>query len=98
MDSRQEQLRERLMGLGFDDVRFATLQPLSGEVLDPWLKAGMHGDMQWMERTAENRLNPELVLSGAKSIIMLGVNYWSGDESSADSAVASSRPEWARYA
>jgi len=36
----------------------------------------MQGDMQWMERTAEKRLNPQLVLPGARSVIMLGVSYW----------------------
>ena len=38
---------------------------------------GMHADMHWMERTAEKRLNPDLVLPGARSMIMLGVSYWS---------------------
>ncbi|MEO7413072.1 MAG: tRNA epoxyqueuosine(34) reductase QueG [Opitutaceae bacterium] len=95
MASRQEQLRQRLGELGFDDVRFTTLVPLRGDVLGAWLEAGMHGEMQWMERTAEKRLRPELVLPGAKSVIMLGVNYWSG-ESPGSSAPA--RPEWARYA
>lgn len=97
MDLRQEKLRERIAGLGFDDVRFAALMPLSGEILGAWLGAGMHGDMQWMERTAEKRLHPELVLPGAKSIIMLGVNYWSGPRAEA-AASAPPRPEWARYA
>jgi epoxyqueuosine reductase len=97
MNSPQEQLRERLLALGFDDVRFTTLAPLSGEVLGSWLKAGMQGEMQWMERTAEKRLNPELVLPGAKSIIMLGVNYWS-EGSPEREAGASLRPQWARYA
>jgi len=51
----------------------------------------MQGDMTWMERTAAKRLQPDLVLPGAKSIIMLGVNYWPG--------VRPQRgPQWARYA
>jgi epoxyqueuosine reductase len=96
MHSHQEQLRERLVSLGFDDVRFTTLTPLKGEVLGAWLGAGMHGDMQWMERTAEKRLQPDLVLPGAKSIIMLGVNYWSGARPPATSGARP--PTWARYA
>lgn len=97
MDSRQEKLRERIAALGFDDVRFATLMPLSRDVLGAWLGAGMHGEMQWMERTAEKRLHPELVLPGAKSVIMLGVNYWPGSRAESSSS-ASPRPVWARYA
>ena len=97
MDLRQEELRDRLSSLGFDDVRFTTLRPLNGDRLESWLSAGMHGDMQWMERTAEKRLQPDLVLPGAKSIIMLGVNYWGGEEAGRSSADASP-PRWARYA
>ena len=95
MEDRQAQLRQRLGELGFDEVRFTTLVPLSGDVLGAWLEAGMHGEMQWMERTAGKRVQPDLVLPGAKSIIMLGVNYWSD---AAQPASAKSRPEWARYA
>lgn len=93
-DIRQEQLRERLTALGFDEVRFAALAPVSGERLGAWLAAGMQGDMQWMERTAAKRLQPDLVLPHAKSIILLGVNYWQG----AGSENLTSHPQWARYA
>ena len=30
-----------------------------------WLGAGMHADMHWLERTADKRLDPGLVLPGA---------------------------------
>ena len=51
--------------------------------------AGHHGEMQWMERTAAKRANPQLVLPGARTAILLGVNYWS--------EVAPGQPTWARY-
>jgi epoxyqueuosine reductase len=95
MDARQEELRRRLAGLGFDDVRFAALAALPPETLRPWLAAGRHGDMAWMERTADKRLDPALVLPGAKSVIMLGVNYWSREEGKGR---RTERPIWARYA
>jgi len=50
-----------------------------------------------MERTAARRLNPELLLPGVRSVIMLGVNYWAGSEAGAQPARAG-RPVWARYA
>ncbi|MFM1852096.1 MAG: hypothetical protein RIS54_1780 [Verrucomicrobiota bacterium] len=78
MDARAETLRARLLALGFDEVRFARLHDLPDARLRGWLKAGMHADMQWMERTAEKRLQPGLVLPGARSVVMLGVNYWPG--------------------
>ncbi len=101
-DSQQKQasLRERLESLGFDDVRFAAI---NGSVADPlraWLDAGMHADMQWMERSADKRLNPEQVLPGARSMIVLGINYWSDQIRDPQSAIrnSSASPIWARYA
>ena len=92
MSATQEELRRRLAALGFDDVRFAAVAPQSGPALRAWLAQGMHADMQWMERTAEKRLDPQLVLPGARSVIMLGVNYWHAAPN------PEHRPIWARYA
>lgn len=98
-DARQDQLRERLGALGFDDVRFAAASPMGGEGLRAWLAAGMHGEMQWLERGAEKRLNPEAVLPGVRSFIMLGVSYWSEAlRKMAPSAAGGATGTWARYA
>jgi epoxyqueuosine reductase len=91
MEPRQEQLRAGLTALGFDDVRFASLTSLAGEPLRAWLAAGMQADMQWLDRTADKRLRPELVLPGVKSIVMLGVNYWSEPPPNSGDATPSSR-------
>ena len=94
MHEGKEALRRRLEALGFDEVRFASLTPpLPGAGLRSWLASGGHADMAWMERTAAKRLDPGLVLPGARSAILLGVNYL-GEEA----AGAGSRPVWARYA
>jgi epoxyqueuosine reductase len=92
----QAELRRRLEELGFDDVRFASLAEPPASHLREWLSAGMQGDMAWMERSMEKRLQPELVLPGARSIIMLGVSYWS--EALRRPAGDSAGPAWARYA
>ena len=97
MDARQAELRRRLAALGFDDVRFAALTPPSGDGLRDWLASGNHADMQWMERTVEKRLEPQLVLPGAKSVVMLGVNYWS-EQQIANRESRIENPRWARYA
>ncbi len=91
-DERQEELRRRLIALGFDDVRFTTIEGHAPAPLRAWLAAGQHADMHWMERTAEKRLDPQLVVPGAKSIVMLGVNYWS------QKIAVPAQPTWARYA
>ena len=75
-----EQVRAGLRGLGFDEVRFAALPDADvGAGLGAWFDAGHHADMAWMERTRDNRADPTQVLPGARSIILLGVNYWMPD-------------------
>lgn len=88
--ARREQLRGKLQALGFDEVRFAAAGAPTGRGLHDWLAAGRQADMAWLERTAEKRAHPGLVLPGAKSVIILGVNYWR--------ETAPGNPTWARYA
>ena len=91
-----EKLREKLRALGFDAVRFARAEPRFGPGLSDWLAAGHHADMAWLERGAAKRGDPELVLPGVRTVIMLGINY------AADDALSGADPEksgtrWARY-
>jgi epoxyqueuosine reductase len=97
MTALQEELRRRLAGLGFDDVRFAHAGDVPSSHLRDWLGAGLQADMAWMARTEEKRLRPELVLPGVRSVIMLGVNYWRGPEVQERDGQGEN-PRWARYA
>jgi len=94
---RRETLRRRLCELGFDEVRFAAVTGGRNSSLRDWLDAGHHADMHWMERTADKRMDPELVLAGARSVILLGVNYWAGPASDHRHSTTEN-PRWARYA
>ncbi|MDB5130892.1 MAG: queG [Mucilaginibacter sp.] len=44
--------------------------------LEAWLKNGMHGEMRYMENHFDKRLDPRLLVDGAKSVISLGLNYY----------------------
>jgi epoxyqueuosine reductase len=93
MGPRQEELRSRLGGLGFDEVRFVRLSPApAAGGLRAWLDSGYHADMHWMERTAQKRMDPGLVLEGARSAILLGVDYFQRG-----AAGAAGAPIWAKY-
>jgi epoxyqueuosine reductase len=92
-DERREEFRRRLGELGFDEVRFAATNGRQNSSLRGWVDAGHHADMAWMDRTAGKRMNPDLVLPGTRSIVILGVNYL-GDAQPA----AVGNPRWARYA
>lgn len=77
-------LAARANALGFDlcCVAPASAPPHAGE-FRAWLGEGRAGDMAWLERNADRRTDPQLVLPGARSVIVLGLNYWSrgqGDE------------------
>ena len=91
-----ERLRARLKALGFDVVRFARAEPAFGEGLRAWLGAGHHADMAWLERGAEKRGDPALVLPGARTLVMLGVNYGRAEVERV--VPNASHPVWARYA
>jgi epoxyqueuosine reductase len=45
--------------------------------LENWLKQGFHGEMSYMENYFDKRLDPRKLVDGAKSIISLGLNYYS---------------------
>jgi epoxyqueuosine reductase len=47
--------------------------------LDTFLADGAHGDMRWMETTAERRGDPRALWSDVRSVIMLGLNYGPDD-------------------
>jgi len=88
----RESLRESLLGCGFDVARFTDLSPLSDVRLKEWVDRGYHADMEWLRNSIEKRLDPNLVLEGSSSAIMLGVNYLPSDEG------ARSQNRWAKYA
>ncbi|PAW94489.1 tRNA epoxyqueuosine(34) reductase QueG [Mucilaginibacter sp. MD40] len=48
--------------------------------LENWLKKGMHGEMKYMENYFDKRLDPRLLVDGAKSVISLGLNYYTNQK------------------
>jgi epoxyqueuosine reductase len=69
-------IQQRALELGFDDCRFTTAAPpQSAEQFQNWLAGKNHGEMAWLERNAEKRVDPQKVLPGAKSVIVLATSY-----------------------
>jgi epoxyqueuosine reductase len=76
-------IRQRALELGFDDCRFASASPpTSAEKFQHWLEEKNHGEMAWLERSAEKRVDPLKVLPGAKSVIALAASYESSNRES----------------
>jgi epoxyqueuosine reductase len=71
------QIREEALRLGFFKVGITPARPLPDrERFTKWLREGMYGEMSYMERQAPKRLDPGLVLDGARSILVLALNYY----------------------
>ncbi|MEP6808789.1 MAG: tRNA epoxyqueuosine(34) reductase QueG [Chthoniobacterales bacterium] len=87
------ELEQRARALGFDSCRVARCEPpRHAPEFKAWLAEGAAGEMEWLERGADKRADPEQILPGARSMIVLALNYWQGGES------ATGRGRIARYA
>lgn len=53
--------------------------------LENWLNNQMHGQMSYMENHFDKRLNPTLLVDGAKSVISLLLNYYPSEHQNEDS-------------
>lgn len=71
-------ITNRARQLEFENVRFAKAAFLEAEAprLEKWLRAGMHGDMKWMENHFDKRLDPRLLMEGCKTVVMFSHNYY----------------------
>lgn len=70
-------IREEAGNLGFDDCGVTSAlagSDWSGR-LSRYVAAGHHGDMDWMERRAEQRSDPQELWSQARSVITLAMSY-----------------------
>ncbi len=64
--------------LGFDFCGIAHAQQLDDDArrLEAWLNKGMNGTMSYMSNHFDMRVNPTLLVPGAKSVITLLYNYF----------------------
>lgn len=76
-----QQIKAFALELGFDVVKITSAEKLSdaGEFYEKWLKEGNAADMEYLKENTEKRYTPEKILAGARSIIVLGLNYYKKD-------------------
>src|SRR5207248_982349 len=85
--------------LGFDSCRVAACSPPAHtREFGDWLKEGAHGEMEYMARGEEKRCDPQRILSGAKSVVVLALNYFQGERHAAETAAVTTSGRIARYA
>ncbi len=73
----RETIRSRAQSLGFDDCGFtdAAGDPGWPGMLDRFVAAGLHGDMDWMTRRREQRSDPRALWPQTRSVIVLAMSY-----------------------
>jgi epoxyqueuosine reductase len=77
--SRHTQLiKTKAQQLGFEYCGISKAEFLEEEAprLEAWLNQGKQGTMQWMENHFDKRLDPRLLVEGAKSVVSLLLNYY----------------------
>ena len=64
-------VKQAALAVGFDDCGIARADALTDEEypLREWIRRGWHGDLDYMERNADKRMDPRLLVPGAKSVI-----------------------------
>jgi epoxyqueuosine reductase len=73
-----EKIKQTALELGFDLVGVTDASPVSKEQVGRllgWLDAGYAGNMTWLHSNLEKRTDPAKLLPGAKSIVVVGLNY-----------------------
>ncbi|GAB4377887.1 MAG: tRNA epoxyqueuosine(34) reductase QueG [Salibacteraceae bacterium] len=80
--SRSNTVKNIAARYGFDDCRIAQSAELTDEArdLEVWLRQSRHGDMGYMERHFDLRINPAKLVEGARSVIVLSKNYFPSNE------------------
>ncbi|MEN8929394.1 MAG: tRNA epoxyqueuosine(34) reductase QueG [Flavobacteriales bacterium] len=81
MNKKQEHtvlIKQKAHELGFMFCGVSNAEFLEEEAprLEKWLNSNMHGNMQYMENNFDKRLDPRLLVDGAKSVVSLALNYF----------------------
>jgi epoxyqueuosine reductase len=82
-----ELIKTEAKRLGFLSCGVSRAEFLEEEAprLEKWLKNNMHGKMHYMENHFDKRLDPTLLVEGAKSVVSLLLNYYPTDIQNEDS-------------
>lgn len=77
-DTYTKWIKQEAQRLGFSSCGVSKAEFLEKEApsLEKWLSANMHGEMKYMENHFDKRLDPRLLVDGAKSVISLTLNYF----------------------
>ena len=99
--SLEQEIKDRALQLGFDAVGITDASPLGAEHVEhfeAWLRSGYAGRMDYMRRHLAKRTNPANLLQGARSVIVVALNYKPDGECPEEAAPAGPVGRVAQYA
>jgi epoxyqueuosine reductase len=76
--SLEQEIKDKALALGLDAVGVTDASPLGREHIDhfeAWLRRGYAGRMDYMHRNLDKRTHPAQLLEGARSVIVVALNY-----------------------
>jgi len=87
-------VKKMALDLGFDFCGIAKAVRLDDDArrLEAWLNKGMQGSMSYMEKYFDQRVDPTILVPGAKSVITLLLNYYPAEQQT------ETAPKVSRYA
>jgi epoxyqueuosine reductase len=76
------EIRRLAIDLGFAKVGIARAEPLADEAarLREWLARNYQGEMRWLERDPAQRADPQRLFPGARSVVVVAMNYYTAHE------------------
>jgi epoxyqueuosine reductase len=82
VDKFTNELKQQALREGFNKVGVVRAERLDAEAprLKEWLARGYHGEMSWMARDVEKRLNPLEIFPPARSIVVVALNYYTPEQ------------------
>ncbi len=76
----EEKVRQRASELGFDLVGVAPAAPSPrAQAFVAWLEQGYQGEMAYLSRGLQARLDPARLHPGARSVVVAAANYYTGE-------------------
>lgn len=88
-------IKNKACELGFSATGIAPAQQVQEETalaFKTWISKNGNADMLYMENNSDKRLNPQLLVEGARSVIVVALNYFPQQTQNAD------QPQFSYYA
>jgi epoxyqueuosine reductase len=81
-----DKIKSKALEIGFSAIGITQAVSLAEEAenLSEWLRKKYHAGMKWMENESGKRTDPRSVLPGARSVVCVGMNYYSPEQHSMD--------------